>query len=117
MPQASDRLLATPRINPRLLRSRPPASTMTRLAQRCRDGDRAGSGSTNAILPLTWNAESPRFLHRTRNLRVGLLWHSVPGPSSTAGPACRPREYRESSGVLHHAAMAPRRGSCERILG
>src|SRR5262249_55048277 len=38
MPQASERLLATPRINPRLPRSRPAASTMTHLENRCHDG-------------------------------------------------------------------------------
>src|SRR5439155_1576177 len=59
MPQASERLLATPKINPRLPRSRPPPSTMTRLEHRCWDGDRAGSGSTNAVLRLKGNAEIP----------------------------------------------------------
>src|SRR2546427_12370264 len=109
MPQASERLLATPKINPRLPRSRPPPSTMTRLEHRCWDGDRAGSGSTNAVLRLKGNAEIPGFPPRSRNLHGSASY-------DTAFPALQARQdalvWRGNTGnprvFFHHAAMAMR---------
>src|SRR5437667_297438 len=111
MPQASERLLATPKINPRLPRSRPPPSTMTRLEHRCWDGDRAGSGSTNAVLRLKGNAEIPGS-----RLEAGICM--VRPPMTQRSPPFKRGRMRPAGGgntgnprvFFHHAAM-----HCDRL--